>query len=219
MAPTLDEELRLAAQGYPLVAGLDEVGRGSWAGPVVAAAVVLPLARLQAEPGLLAGVDDSKRLSPRRREELAGRIREVAVAVAIGAGSPALVDSLGIVAATVLAMRQALECLAVAPDYLLVDGLLRIDLPLPQRALAHGDARCLSIAAASIVAKVHRDAWMVAQAGQFPHYNFERNKGYGTAEHRRALIRCGPCPLHRRSFAPLRRFIESGTWGAQPGRR
>jgi ribonuclease HII len=204
MAPTLDEELRLAAQGYGLVAGLDEVGRGSWAGPVVATAVLLPLERLRREPDLLGGVDDSKRLSPRKREVLAGRIYEVALGVGVGAVPPALVDSMGIVAATCLAMRQAIGRLPLGPHFLLVDGRLRLDVGLPQRALVRGDARCLSIAAASIVAKVHRDHLMAGCAEHFPAYGFERNKGYGTPEHRRALACCGPCPLHRRSFAPVK---------------
>lgn len=204
MSPTLDEEVALFSQGYSLIAGLDEVGRGCWAGPVVAAAVVLPLERLQAEPWLLAGVDDSKRLSPHRREALAGRIREVALGVGIGEVSPALVDALGIVRATELAMCRAIAVLPCEPGFLLIDGRLHLDLPIPQEALVQGDARCLSIAAASIVAKVHRDRLMAAWAERYPGYGFEQHKGYGTRRHRLALERLGPCPLHRRSFAPVR---------------
>lgn len=207
MPPTLDEELRLSSRGFRLIAGVDEVGRGCWAGPVVAAAVILPLERLRAEPGLLAGVDDSKRLTARRRAAAAARVREAALAVGIGQASAALVDALGIVAATRLAMRQAVGRLAAAPDFVLVDGLLRLDLPLPQRALVRGDSLSLSVAAASVVAKVYRDALLDGWAEAFPGYGFERHKGYGTPEHRWALRRLGPCPLHRRSFSPVRRCL------------
>ena len=211
MPPTLDEEWSLCTQGYALVAGLDEVGRGCWAGPVVAAAVVLPMDRLRLEPDLLAGVDDSKRLSARRREAAAGRVWEVALGVGIGLASPALVDALGIVGATRLAMRRALGQLPLVPDFLLVDGLLRLSLSWPQRALVHGDARCLSIAAASVVAKVHRDALMRGWAADYPAYGFAQHKGYGTPQHARALAHCGPCPLHRRSFAPVARRLSAGS--------
>ena len=210
MPPTLDEEWSLCTQGYALVAGLDEVGRGCWAGPVVAAAVVLPVERLRLEPDLLAGVDDSKRLSARRREAAAGRVWEVALGVGIGLASPALVDALGIVGATRLAMRQALGRLPLAPDFLLVDGLLRLNLSRPQRALVHGDARCLSIAAASVVAKVYRDALMVEWDAGYPGYGFAAHKGYGTRRHQEALRWLGPCPLHRRSFAPVARRLSAG---------
>ena len=207
MPPTLDEELRLVKRGFPLVAGLDEVGRGCWAGPVVAAAVILPLERLRVEPGLLAAVDDSKRLTAHQREVAAAQVREAALAVSVGLAPAALVDALGIVRATLLAMRQALGRLPLVPSFLLVDGLLHIDMPWPQRALVRGDARCLSIAAASVVAKVYRDALLREYAAVFPGYGFERHKGYGTPQHQRALRRRGPCPLHRRSFAPVRRFF------------
>ena len=204
MPPTLDEELWLLHQGLWPAAGLDEAGRGCWAGPVVAAAVLLPLERLLEEPDLLAGVDDSKRLSPPVRERLAGRIAEVAQGIGVGVVSPVLVDALGIVRATRLAMRRALGRLPLSPRALLVDALPLPEVPLPQRTLVHGDALVLSIAAASIVAKVHRDRLMVSWAQAYPAYGFERHKGYGTPEHRRALGRHGPCPLHRYSFSPLR---------------
>ncbi|MGB9722462.1 MAG: ribonuclease HII [Chloroflexia bacterium] len=204
MPPTLEEEMRLLGLGLLPAAGLDEVGRGCWAGPLVAAAVVLPVEALVLCPERLSGVDDSKRLSARRREVLAGRIYEVALGVGLGVVSPALVDALGIVRATGLAMRRALARLPLVPRFLLVDGRTALDLPFPQRLLVRGDARCLSIAAASIVAKVYRDRWMVAWAERYPLYGFEKHKGYGTAGHRRALERWGPCPLHRRSFSPVR---------------
>lgn len=207
MAPTLDVEFSLLQQGFPLIAGLDEAGRGSWAGPVVAAAVVLPLERLREEPALLDGVDDSKRLTVLRREAAADRVWKVALGVGVGLASPALVDALGIVAATRLAMRQAVGRLDLAPKFLLVDGRLRLNLPLPQRALVRGDANSLSIAAASVVAKVYRDALLRDWAHLFPGYGFERHKGYGTRQHAQALARLGPCPLHRRSYAPLRPFF------------
>lgn len=205
MGSTLDEEMALLFRGYRWIAGLDEVGRGCWAGPVVAAAVVLPLERLRQQPALLDGVDDSKRLSPHRREVLAERIREVAVGLAVGEVSPALVDALGIVRATTLAMRRAVVALPQEPDFLLIDGRLRLDLAIPQRALVRGDSSSLSIAAASIVAKVHRDRLMAAWAGRYPGYGFAEHKGYGTRRHQAALERLGPCPLHRGTFAPLRR--------------
>ncbi len=208
MPPTLEEERSLVELGLVPAAGLDEVGRGCWAGPLVAAAVVLPVEDLLARPDLLAGVDDSKRLSPRRREALAGRIYEVALGVGIGLVSPALVDALGIVRATGLAMRRALARLPLTPRFLLVDGQVAFDLPLPQRLLTRGDARSLSIAAASIVAKVYRDRLMVAWAERYPFYGFEQHKGYGTALHRQALERWGPCPLHRRSFFPVRALVR-----------
>jgi len=212
LAPTLDEEEQLWARGCIPVAGLDEVGRGSWAGPIVAAAVVLPVERLLAAPAVLGGVDDSKRLTPRQRDEAANCIEEVALGIGIGVVSPALVDALGVVGATRLAMRQAVGRLPLAPRFLLVDGRLRLDVSVPRRSFVRGDARCLSIAAASVVAKVYRDRLMVGWSERYPVYAFERNKGYGTVEHFQALLRWGSCPLHRRSFAPLRLFLATGTW-------
>ncbi len=201
--PTLETELDLFRRGHRVIAGLDEVGRGSWAGPVVAAAVALPLER----EGLLAeleGVRDSKLLSPRQRERLLPLIRRVALAIGIGSASAADIDRIGIVPATRQAMAQALAGLAVAPDYLLIDALRLPAIPIPQLALPKGDAKCLCIAAASIVAKVARDQLMVAQEAGYPGYGFAAHKGYGTARHRAALEQLGPCPLHRMSFAPLR---------------
>jgi ribonuclease HII len=179
---------------------------------VVAAAVVLPIRKLLEEPDLLAGVDDSKRLTPRRREGLVVRVGEVADQVGVGVVSPTLVDALGIVPATRLAMRRALGQMERFPRALLVDALALPHVSLPQRGLVRGDARSLSIAAASIVAKVERDRLMRALAERYSAYGFERNKGYGTAEHHRALRESGPCPLHRRSFAPLRIFLRTGSW-------
>ncbi len=185
------------------MAGLDEAGRGAWAGPVVAAAVVFP----PDEPRLtrhLAGVRDSKLLTPERREALLETIREHAVAVAVGAVPPAEIDAVGIVPATRRAMALALQALLPPADFLLIDHLTLPDLTLPQHSLPKGDLTVLSIAAASIVAKVSRDRLMVDSDAQYPGYGFARHKGYGTPEHQLALTSHGACAIHRHSFAPLR---------------
>jgi ribonuclease HII len=192
---TLERELR--ARGFHAVAGVDEVGRGALFGPVVAAAVIL-------SPGRpVRGLNDSKLLSPDRREALAGRIRERAVAWAVAAVDAATIDSINIYQASRRAMRLAVNRLNPAPDFLLVDAV-PIDLPLPQRALIKGDARCHAIAAASIVAKVYRDACMRAWDEIFPQYGLASHKGYATPEHVRAIEEFGPTPLHRLSFEPVR---------------
>jgi len=210
ITPTLDTELTLFGQGYRLIAGLDEVGRGSWAGPVMAAAVALPLER----QGLLedlAGVRDSKQLAPRQRERLLPLIRRAALAIGIGSVPAAEIDRIGIVPATRQAMALALADLGLQPDYLLIDALRLPAIRLPQYALPKGDAKCLCIAAASIVAKVARDQLMVAEEARYPGYGFAAHKGYGTAQHRAALAQLGPCPIHRLSFAPLREQNETLT--------
>jgi ribonuclease HII len=177
------------------LAGVDEVGRGPLAGPVVAAVVVLdPRAPI-------GGLRDSKLLSPRQRVRLARVIRAQAVAWAVGRVGPARVDTDNVLQATWRAMRRALGRLAVEPGLVLVDGPLRIPrLPWPQRAIVRGDRRCASIAAASILAKVARDAFMIRVDRRYPDYGFRQHKGYATAAHLEALARLGPCPLHRRSF-------------------
>jgi ribonuclease HII len=200
--PDMAEELRLYAAGSRAVAGLDEVGRGALAGDVVAAAVILP-----AEPAVLQrlhGVRDSKQLSPQQRAALSCRIRAEAVAIGLGRVSAQDIDRIGIVQATRRAMALAVAALCVRPDYLIVDALLLPDVPIPQKAIVKGDARCLSIAAASIIAKVDRDAAMVALDGVYPGYGFARHKGYGTSFHRQQLCLMHPCLIHRRSFAPVR---------------
>ena len=205
MFPSLVYEKRLWAQGYCRVAGLDEAGRGAWAGPVVAAAVILP----PDETGWrqrLAGVRDSKMLTAAQREALLEAIQEHALALGTGAVSPAEIDAWGIVPATRKAMALALQALSAAADYLLIDYLPLPDVSLPQYSLPKGDAQVLSIAAASIVAKVSRDRLMVELEGRFPGYGFARHKGYGTAQHQAALAALGPSAIHRLSFAPLRRF-------------
>ena len=192
--------------GYLRVAGVDEVGRGPLAGPVVAAAVVFPPSfRTRKLPGLR----DSKQLTAKARERLAPQVRRFAAGVGIGSASPSEIDALGIVGATVAAMSRAIRELPQSADHLLVDALrLECD-GLPCRPIIHGDALCSSIAAASIVAKVARDSLMKELDALHPGYGFARHKGYPTAEHLAVLERLGPTPLHRRSFAPVRRVLEA----------
>jgi ribonuclease HII len=186
-----------------LVAGIDEVGRGPLAGPVVAAAVILDPDNL---PDELDGLDDSKVLSAEARLHYAAVIRRVG-RIGIGAASVAEIDRLNILQATLLAMVRAVTRLAVAPTAVLVDGnILPAALPCPGRAVVDGDALCLSIAAASILAKVTRDRLMTLLAQRYPAYGWERNAGYGTREHKAGIAVAGPTPHHRRSFAPLRSF-------------
>jgi ribonuclease HII len=206
MIPNLTEELVLHAAGHTRVAGLDEVGRGAWAGPVCAAAVVLPL-DCPDLPDLLTGVRDSKQLSPARREALLPVILDVAEAVGVGWAAPTEVDERGVVPATQQAMARAVAELDGQVDALLVDYLRLPDLDLPQRALPKADARCLSVAAASIVAKVTRDQLMVALDRDLPGYGFARHKGYGTRQHREALARLGPSSIHRMSWRPLQETL------------
>ncbi|HUI56775.1 MAG TPA: ribonuclease HII [Bryobacteraceae bacterium] len=192
---TLERELR--ARGFRAVAGVDEVGRGALFGPVVAAAVVLSPDRP------VRGLNDSKLLEPERREVLAERIRERAIAWAIAAVDAATIDAINIYQASRLAMRRAVSRLNPTPDFLLVDAV-PIDLPLPQRSLIKGDARCHAIAAASIIAKVYRDDCMRVWDAVFPSYGLASHKGYATDEHCRAIEQFGPTPLHRLSFQPVR---------------
>ncbi|MCR4406278.1 MAG: ribonuclease HII [Anaerolineae bacterium] len=201
--PTLAEEYVLRAQGYQHIAGLDEAGRGAWAGPVVAAAVILPLH----DPALnrmLDGVRDSKQLSARQRDALYGRISAVAVAIGIGIIAAEVIDALGIVPATRQAMAAAVQQLSPPPDFLLIDALHLEEVALPQKGIIKGDAKCLSIAAASIIAKVTRDRLLMDLEEKYPGYGFARHKGYGTRQHRAALNHLGPCDIHRRSYAPVR---------------
>ncbi len=200
--PDLAEELALYAQGYRLVAGIDEVGRGALAGDVVAAAVILPV-----DPGVLQrlhGVRDSKQLLPRQRSILATVIQAEAIAIGLGRVSAPEIDCIGIVAATRRAMALAVAGLNPQPDYLLIDALHLPDISVPQKAIVKGDVHCLSIAAASVVAKVDRDAAMTSLDGEYPGYGLARNKGYGTAYHCQALLRLHPSPIHRLSYAPVR---------------
>jgi ribonuclease HII len=194
-------EQRLRGQGFGLVAGVDEAGRGPLAGPVVAAAVIFPAGF--ADPR----IHDSKRLDARRREELAPVITGAAIGWAIAASSETEIDAINILQATLRAMRRALAALPVAPDYALVDGAIMPGDLVPGEAVVGGDRRVACIAAASILAKVHRDRLMIAHHARWPVYGFDRHKGYGTAAHLDALARHGPCPIHRRSF---RRVLPAG---------
>jgi len=198
--PTFDVETGLHAKGYRLIAGVDEVGRGALAGPVVASAVILPP---NASFDWLADVRDSKQLTAARREALAPLIHKHAVAFATGVVASETIDAIGIVPATKTAMRQALKQLAPAPDYVIIDYVKLPRLGIPQKGIVNGDESCLSIACASIVAKVVRDAMMRELDGAFPGYGFSQHKGYGTAVHLACLDKLGPCPLHRTSFSPV----------------
>lgn len=186
------------SRGFWRVTGIDEAGRGPLAGPVVAAAVLFP-PNAEIPP-----VRDSKALTPGQRESLIGRILSQAAAVGIGCVEAPVIDRINILQATFLAMELALRHLSPVPDFLLIDGPYRLPLSTPQLGIPGGDRRSLSIAAASIVAKVHRDRLMVCYHGMYPDYGFDRHKGYGTQKHLEALRRLGPCPLHRRSFAGVR---------------
>jgi ribonuclease HII len=205
-SPSLKWERALWRSGLRLVAGLDEVGRGPLAGPVVAAAVALPCACGRVP--WLRSVRDSKLLSARQRETLDVEIRATAVAIGIGAVSAADLDVIGIVEATRLAMSEALSQFEARAEHLLIDALSLSEPPIPQTPLVHGDARCVSIACASIVAKVARDRMMVDLDRSYPGYGFVQNKGYGTPQHLLALKILGPSPIHRRSFAPVRLSSE-----------
>ena len=180
------------------IAGVDEAGRGPLAGPVVAAAVILDPARP------IPGLDDSKRLSPQRREALDAEIRARAAGWAIARVDADVIDAINVLEATMLAMREAVARLDPAPERVLVDGNRCPDLPCPARAVVRGDATVAAIGAASILAKVARDREMAEMDRRYPGYGFSRHKGYGTRAHREALLRLGPSPIHRRSFAPVR---------------
>jgi ribonuclease HII len=198
--PTLAEENSLSAQGYHLVAGIDEAGRGALAGPVAAAAVIMPYPLNTPWSG---EVRDCKLLSPARREYLFGHISEVAVSIGTGMVPADIIDSQNIIQATFLAMKQALTRLRQPPDYLLIDHLHLPDVSPPQKGITNGDRLCFSIACASIIAKVVRDRFMVQLDRVYPGYGLAKHKGYGTREHLLYLHQRGPCPVHRRSFRPV----------------
>ncbi len=189
-------------QGYRAIAGIDEAGRGPLAGPVVAAAVILP------EYFELPGLNDSKQLSEKKRNELYPLIHEQAIAVGIGVSRADEVDQINILQATLKGMNRAVARLSVAPDFLLVDGITAVPSRIEQKTLKKGDSRSLSIAAASVVAKVVRDRIMVAYDRLFPEYGFAGHKGYGSQQHRDAVARYGPCVCHRRSFAGVKEHCE-----------
>ena len=205
--------MALLSQGYSYVAGLDEAGRGCLAGPVVAAAVILPLNNDTL--AVFDGVRDSKQLSMLARERLYDVIMQHALAVGVGSGSVELIDQINILQATKHAMREALTQLPLQPQALLLDALLLHDIVLPQRSIIKGDARCLSIAAASIIAKVTRDRLMCQLHQQYPVYGFDQHKGYGTAAHVEALHMHGVSSIHRTSFSPVRELLY-GLFTASP---
>jgi len=194
---------RLAyAQGAKYVAGIDEVGRGCLAGPVVACAVIFP------PHTFIEGVKDSKKLSPEKREALFDKIHQHALSIGIGAVEETVIDEINILKATLKAMEKAVHALQPGPDHLLIDALFLENFPFPQFAIKEGDNASFSIAAASIVAKVTRDRRMAAYSEQYPEYHFAKHKGYGTPEHLEAIAKYGPCPIHRKSFRGVKEYCK-----------
>ena len=210
--PGLELERLAHLRGVTLVAGVDEAGRGPLAGPVMAAAVIFPAELSGAEPWL-ASIDDSKRLSEKRREEALEIIRRHALAVAVAQQDADDIDALGILPATVQAMTNALHSLRVQPEHVLFDYLPLKACPFPHQTVVKGDSISYSIAAASIVAKVTRDRWMQRADRQYPGYGFARHKGYPTRKHIERMELLGPCSIHRRSFGPVRACGWSGVSG------
>jgi ribonuclease HII len=192
----LQYERALQAKGVKWIAGVDEVGRGPLAGPVVCAAVIMPLD----ESDLIVGVDDSKKLSEKKREELAEKIKQKALCYTIIEIDEKTIDEINILEATKLGMKRAIESLEISPEIVLTDGNMTIDITTPQKSVIHGDSLSYSIGAASIVAKVYRDKLMDEYAKSYPAYAFDKNKGYGTAIHIQAIKEQGLCPIHRRTF-------------------
>lgn len=192
-----ENELRL--KGYKLIGGIDEVGRGPLAGPVVTAVVILPV------DCKILGINDSKKLSAKKREELSELIKNEAIAYSFGSASPAEIDEINILQATYRAMRKAISTLAVKADFIIADAVTIPEIDVPQRGIIHGDAKSITIGAASIIAKVERDAMMDEYDKVFPEYSFAKNKGYGSAEHIMSLKKYGPCPIHRSSF--IKNFV------------
>lgn len=200
--PDLKVERALLRDGFEVIAGVDEVGRGSWAGPIVAAAVVLPL-ETRGLRRRLADVRDSKQVAADERLRLLPIIRDVSLAVGIGWASHHVIDREGLTVANRRAMQRAVSALSIEPQALIVDHMRLPDLPLHQHCIPRADERCLSVAAASIVAKVFRDRWMARCDSWFPGFTFSSHKGYGTHQHRDELRQQGPSSLHRRSFMPI----------------
>ena len=194
-------ELSAHRSGFQVVAGVDEAGRGPLSGPVVAAAVVLPPSYKNDE------IRDSKQLSPKKRERLYETINNDALSVGLGVVESSVIDSINILQATLMAMEEAVTNLSLAVDYLLIDGINNINVPIPQQAIRKGDSLSISIASASIIAKVSRDKIMEIYHRQFPQYNFLKNKGYGTLEHREAIKKYGCCKIHRRSFKGVKEYL------------
>ena len=194
-------ERELREQGLSYIAGVDEVGRGPLAGPVVAACVILP------EDFFIPQINDSKKLSGKQRDELYDKIMEQAIDVGIGVVSSEEIDRMNILQATIKAMLKAVDSLKITPEFLLIDAL-EIPALIPQMKIIKGDAKSVSIACASIVAKVYRDRLMEQYSKEYPQYHFAKNAGYGTKEHLEALKKYGPCPLHRKSFSPIKEIVS-----------
>ncbi|MEN6463632.1 MAG: ribonuclease HII [Syntrophaceae bacterium] len=189
-------------RGFKVIAGLDEAGRGPLAGPVVAAAVVLPQDYINSE------IKDSKQLSARKREQLFKQIKTDALSIGLGVIEPSIIDKINILHASLLAMKEAVENLSIPVDYLLIDGIFKIKMDIEQETIVAGDSASVSVASASIVAKVSRDRIMDIYHRQYPQYNFCDNKGYATVDHRKAILEFGCCKIHRRSFRPVREAEE-----------
>lgn len=200
----LAHEKMALRQGYAMIAGIDEAGRGPLAGPVVAAAVILP----HGED--IVGVTDSKKLSASRREELFDIIQQRSISVGVGIADAMLIDEVNILQATLAAMKQAVAGLGVSPDYLLIDGITPVPLNIPQKTVKKGDYLSLSIAAASIIAKVTRDRLMQEMDARYPGYGFAGHKGYGSAFHLKAIAELGPCEIHRKTFRGVREHVRGG---------
>lgn len=203
-------ENTVLSQGYGRIAGMDEAGRGALAGPVVAACVILNPAQIPA------GINDSKKLTNKRRRELYDRIQEQAIAIGVGRVEPEIIDDINIYNATKLAMKKALGNLRAPPDFLLIDAVKLYDISISSVSLPKGDEKSVSIAAASIIAKVYRDNVMIEYADRYPEYRFSSHKGYGTAAHRDALRMYGPTELHRFSYMPVRDVYEIWKSREQP---
>jgi len=197
-------EHKAATRGYKTIAGVDEAGRGPLAGPVVSAAVILPW------DFACTGIDDSKKLSEKKREALFPIIKEQAIAVSTGISAHHEIDQINILQASLLSMKRAVENLWIQPDFLLIDGKFTIDTDIDQAAVIKGDAKNISIAAASIIAKVTRDAMMKVLHKTYPQYNFIQHKGYPTQAHKQAILKYGPCPVHRQTFKGVKEVLTDG---------
>jgi len=203
--PSFAEEKHLRSQGYTLIAGVDEAGRGALIGPVVAAAVIMPKTIMA---GWRKKVRDSKQLSPATRELLYKHIVDTGIAVGTGEASHEIIDRQGIVKATCIAMKSAIEMLVIQPQFVLIDYLELPEFSIPQKGITNGDSLCFSISCASIIAKVTRDRLIVQMDTEYPGYGLARHKGYGTKEHLDCLQRMGPCPAHRRTFRPVSEVVN-----------
>ncbi len=216
MTLNLQAENQLKQQGYQYIAGLDEVGRGSWAGPLVAAAIIFDPQKKYITQ-LWKKINSSKRITARQRNLLSSMIIKQAMSYGIGIISEKEIDQIGLGPANQLVMIRAIQHLSVQPDYLLIDGQIKLaQINLAKQSIIKGDEKILSIAAASIVAKVWRDHWMVTVAHQhYPQYLFDHHKGYGTKKHLELIKQYGVCPLHRRSFKPIRQLVNNKSFGKE----